>query len=165
MISSKFPKSISLNTIRSAGDLVVFYDFLAISGFFSDFKKFTKYRQVTSTPKTLRKLAWNHLTVLWLKFEKNRRFLFLPGPSPNYDISQIQFTIGSFAWYSCAKVWWKPWDFTDRNKRQKSPNFFIFRCFRALFRNISWPWKFHAFFVWKWQREGQMCPRETHLPG
>ena len=39
-------------------------------------KKFVKHHRVTSTPKTLRKLAWSHLTVFWLNFEKNRRFLF-----------------------------------------------------------------------------------------
>ena len=37
-------------------------------------KRFVKYHQVTSTPETLLKLAWNHLTTLWLNFEKNRRF-------------------------------------------------------------------------------------------
>ena len=48
-------------------------------------KKIIKHLQVTSTPKTLRKLAWSHLTVLWLNFERNRRFLFiLHGPSPTY---------------------------------------------------------------------------------
>ena len=72
MISSKFPKS-----FRGARDLVVFYNFFSdFSGFFSDFPKFTKHHQVTSTPKTLRKFAWNHLTVLWLNFQRNWRFLF-----------------------------------------------------------------------------------------
>ena len=39
-------------------------------------KKFVKHHQVTSTPETLRKLAWNHLMVSWLNFEENQRFLF-----------------------------------------------------------------------------------------
>ena len=39
-------------------------------------KKIIKHHQVTSTPKALRKLTWNHLTVFWLNFEKSRRFLF-----------------------------------------------------------------------------------------
>ena len=58
-------------------------DFLWFFDDFLDFQKFTKHHQVISTPKTLVKLAWNHLTVFWLNFEKNRRF-FLYGPSPSY---------------------------------------------------------------------------------
>ena len=53
-----------------------FMIFVVIFGFFSDFSKFTKHHQVTSTPKTLQNPAWNHLTVLWLNFERNRRFFF-----------------------------------------------------------------------------------------
>ena len=34
------------------------------------------HTQETRTPKTLRELAWNQLTVFWLNFEKNWRFLF-----------------------------------------------------------------------------------------
>ena len=71
MISSKFPKS-----FWSARDLVVLYDFLNDFSFFLDFQKFTKHHQVRSIPKTLRKLAWNHLTVFWFNFEKHLRFLF-----------------------------------------------------------------------------------------
>ena len=70
MISSKFP------SFRGASDLVVFYDFFVIFRVFLDFQKLNEHHQVTSTPKTLRKLAWNHLTVFWLNFEKSRRFLF-----------------------------------------------------------------------------------------
>ena len=48
--------------------------------------------QVTSTLKTLRKLPRNHLTVLWLNFERNRRFLFvLPGPTPTYKVFGLNF--------------------------------------------------------------------------
>ena len=49
-------------------------------------KKIVKHHQVTSTPKTHQKLAWNNLTLFWLNFEKNRRLLFvLHGPSPTYN--------------------------------------------------------------------------------
>ena len=59
VISSKFPKS-----FRGAHDLVVFYDFFSdFSGLFSDFQTLTKHHQFTSTPKTLRKLACDHMTV------------------------------------------------------------------------------------------------------
>ena len=81
MISSKFPKS-----FRVARGLVVFMIFRG----FSDFTKFTKHHQVTSTPKSLRKLSWNHLTVFLLSFKKNRRSLFvLHGPSPIYWIHLV----------------------------------------------------------------------------
>ena len=72
MISSKFSKSFG-----GARDLVVFYEFLCdFFLFFWDFQKFTNHHRVTSTPETLRKLTWNDLTVFWLNFDKNRRFLF-----------------------------------------------------------------------------------------
>ena len=79
MISSKFPKS-----FRGARDLMVFYESLKV------FQKFIEHHQVTSTPKTLQKLAWNHLTVFWLNFERNRRFLFLYIPSPNINSEQYE---------------------------------------------------------------------------
>ena len=73
VISSEFPKS-----FRGARDLVVFYDFCRdFLGFFWGFQKFTEHHQVTGTPKTLRKLAWNHLTVFWLDFEKTYVWLFV----------------------------------------------------------------------------------------
>ena len=53
---------------------MAFYEFLSD---FSDFQKLIKHHQITSTPKTFRKLAWNHLTMFWLNFVKNRRFLLL----------------------------------------------------------------------------------------
>ena len=46
------------------------------SRLFEDFQKISKHHQVTSTPKTLRKLAWNDLTVFWSNFEWYPRFLF-----------------------------------------------------------------------------------------
>ena len=47
-----------LKGLRGARDLVVFDDFCSVfSGFFSNFAKFTKHHRVTSTPKTLWKLA------------------------------------------------------------------------------------------------------------
>ena len=63
-------------------------------------KKIIKHHHVTSTPKTLRKLSWNHLTVFWLNFDKNRRFLFVMlGPSPNYDTCLREFkNFVSFLW-------------------------------------------------------------------
>ena len=79
VISSKFPKS-----LKAARDLVVFYEFLCDYLGFSDFQKFIKYHQVTSTPETLQKLAWNHLTVFWSNFENNLMFFFIfQGPTPN----------------------------------------------------------------------------------
>ena len=79
VIPCKFPKS-----FRGAANLVVFYDFFCDFFGFSDFPKFTKHHQVTSTPETLGKPAWNHLTVFWFNFERNRRFFFFYGPSPSY---------------------------------------------------------------------------------
>ena len=38
-------------------------------------KKIVKHHQVTSTPKTLRKIAWNHLAVFRLNFDKNRKLI------------------------------------------------------------------------------------------
>ena len=73
MISSKFPKS-----FRGSGDLVVFYDFLL--WFFRVFQTFKNSPSATKSRaplKSLRKLTWNHLTVFWLDFERNRSsFLF-----------------------------------------------------------------------------------------
>ena len=82
MISSKFPKS-----FRAAGDLVVLGEFLKVLKTPRKItKKFIKHHQVTSKPKTLRKLAWNHLKVFWLNFEKNRRLIRVShGPSPTYN--------------------------------------------------------------------------------
>ena len=80
----------SQNVIKiPSGDFKFTSSFRRVLGVVSfclvSFWKFVKHHQVTSTPKTLRKLAWNHLTVFWLNFEKNRRFLFvLHGPSPTY---------------------------------------------------------------------------------
>ena len=86
MISSKFPKS-----FRGARDFVVFYElFFVIFWGFLDLKEIIQHHQVTSTLKTLRKLAWNHLTVFWLNFEKNQRFLFL------YDHSPLIMVLTSF---------------------------------------------------------------------
>ena len=48
-----------------------------------------------STPKTLGKLAWNHLTVFWLYFGKIRRFFFYD-PSPTYK--------APFCWLSLWKT-------------------------------------------------------------
>ena len=63
VISGKVSKS-----FRGADDLVVFNEcFCDFSGFL-DFQKITKRHQVTITLETLRKLAWNHLTVFWLVF-------------------------------------------------------------------------------------------------
>ena len=53
-----------------------FMIFVVIFRVFFDFEKFTKHHQVISTPKSVRNSAWNHLTVLWLNFGRNRRFLF-----------------------------------------------------------------------------------------
>ena len=55
---------------------MVFCNFFGDFRAFSDLQKITKYHQVISTPKTLRKLAWDPLTVFWLDFEKHRRSLF-----------------------------------------------------------------------------------------
>ena len=67
VISSKFPKS-----FRADGDLVVLGELLKVSlkVYQKITKKFVKHHQITSSPKTPRKLTWNHLTVFWLKFEK-----------------------------------------------------------------------------------------------
>ena len=83
MISSRIPKS-----FRGAGDFVVLGDLCKVGKTPRKITtKIIKQHQVRSTPKTLRKLAWNHLTVLWLNFEKNRSFLFvLNGPSPTYEL-------------------------------------------------------------------------------
>ena len=82
MISSKFPKS-----FRAAGDLVVLGEFWKVLKKARKITtKFVKHHKVTSSPKTLRELAWNHLTVLWLNFERNRRLIrVLHGPSTNYN--------------------------------------------------------------------------------
>ena len=64
---------------RVMGALVIWWclmTFWVIFGVFFDFQKFTKHHRVTSTPKILRKLAWNLLAVFWLYFEKNQSFLF-----------------------------------------------------------------------------------------
>ena len=70
MISSKFL------SFRGAGDLVVLDEFLKVWIKNKKSQKNRKTPQVTSIPKTLRKLGWNHLTVFWADFLKNRRFLF-----------------------------------------------------------------------------------------
>ena len=72
MISSEFPKS-----FRGAGDLVVLSEYLKKSEKDprNHKKKIVKHQQVISTPKTLRKLAWNQPTMFWLHSEKNRSFL------------------------------------------------------------------------------------------
>ena len=50
----------------------------------------SKHQKVTRTPETLRKLTWNPLTVFWLNFEKNLRFLFvLHGPSPTDNFLKV----------------------------------------------------------------------------
>ena len=40
-------------------------------------KKFVKHKQIRSTHETFWKFTWNHLTVFWLNFENNLRFLFV----------------------------------------------------------------------------------------
>ena len=60
---------------RFLGVLVTWWCFMIFLVIFRVFSAL-KNHQVISTPKTLRKLAWNHLTVFWLNFEKNGRFLF-----------------------------------------------------------------------------------------
>ena len=44
-----------------------------------------KHQQVTSIPKTFRKLAWNFLTVFCLNFEKNPRFFFIRSKPYSWD--------------------------------------------------------------------------------
>ena len=114
MISSTFPKS-----FRVALDLVVFYDFCSDFSGFSNFAKFTKHHQVTCTPKTLRNPAWNHLTVLWLNFEKkNRKVLF----STVQALSMIQeefakdleYLLSSCSWDSCSII--SSFEFTNTSQ-------------------------------------------------
>ena len=107
MINLRFFSKFNQNTVgwfqailqRVLGVLMTwwcFMNFLWFSGVFFDFQKFTKHHQVTSTSKTLRKLAWNHPTVFWLNFEKNWRFLFFYGSTPNYKL------LGKFPNKFCA---------------------------------------------------------------
>ena len=96
---------------------VIFSDF---SGVFSDFQKFTKHHQVTRTPKTLRKFVWNHLTVLWLNFERNWWFLFstvqvlITGMQTKSE-REFETKNGSFIWICrstseiCHKKIWNKW--------------------------------------------------------
>ena len=56
---------------------------------FYELQKFTKHHQVICTPKTLSKLAWNHPTVFWLNFDKDRRFLF-------YTVQALISKLGNF---------------------------------------------------------------------
>ena len=71
VISSKFP------SFRGAHDLVVLSEFLTVGKKTRKIMKIMKLHQVTSTPKTLRKLAWNHLGVLRLNLmEIEGSFLF-----------------------------------------------------------------------------------------
>ena len=80
MISSKFPKS-----FRGACHKVVLGDFSSMKNPEKSQNKH-KHHQVKRTPKTLLKLTWNHLTVLWLNFEKNQRLHFaFHGPSPIHN--------------------------------------------------------------------------------
>ena len=67
-ISSKFPK-----ILRDASNLVMLVWKSEKPRKIT--RKFTKRHQLT--PKTLWKLAWNHLTLFRLTFKKNRRFPFL----------------------------------------------------------------------------------------
>ena len=83
MISSKFPKS-----FRGARDLAVLSESLIILKTRKITKKLVRHHQVTSSPKTLQKLAWNHLTVFLLNFEKNRRLLFAFQPPTQPNVSE-----------------------------------------------------------------------------
>ena len=73
VISRKFPIS-----FRGASDLVI----LKSGKSEKSQKKIIKRHQVTSTPETNRKLAWNQLTVFSLNF--GQIFLVLYSPSPIY---------------------------------------------------------------------------------
>ena len=95
MISSKFLKSFR------GGDLVL--GELWKSKKAEKSQKIVKHHQVT-TPKTLQKLTWNHLTVFWLNFENNRRFLFvLHGPTPTYSWNRLPewFSSGQLSGHNC----------------------------------------------------------------
>ena len=87
VISSKLPKSFS-----GAGDLVVFCEFFFVifRVFFSNFAKVIKNHKVTSTRKTLRKLARNHLTVFWSNFEKSKGPFFFRSVIDIFTLSQCR---------------------------------------------------------------------------
>ena len=63
--------------------LVTWWCFIIFLWFFEGFLDYKnkKHHQVTSTPKTLRKIAWNNLKKFWLNLEKNRWCFFIRSKS------------------------------------------------------------------------------------
>ena len=125
MISSKFSKS-----FRGDRDLVVFYNFL---GGFRDFQKLTKHHQATSTPETLRKLTWNHLTLFRSNFEKIPRFFFvLHGPSPTDKFLRLD----SYSFLHFFEIWEDIPNFGALNSRVSKISIFPVKNFDPHFSTL-----------------------------
>ena len=75
---------------RVLGVLVTWWYFMNFVVFFREFFRLCKIHRAPPShehpwkfqAETLRKLAWNHLSVFWSHFERNRRFLFSTVQAP-----------------------------------------------------------------------------------